>query len=155
QRQQTVGDSLAARHLSARALLIDMDPLLVTGRFRELVDAILRHLDPVADADLGANSRFDFVEVAKCSHGAASQIFISGTGSGIAGSASVPARTSPTVTPGAVSSSVALPSGKPITAMSVTTRFTGRVEVSGSVHSATILDLPLAACCMATMTRLA
>jgi len=28
-----------------------MDPLLVAGCLRELVDAVLRHLDPVADAD--------------------------------------------------------------------------------------------------------
>jgi hypothetical protein len=63
--------------------------------------------------------------------------------------------TSATVTPGAVSRSVILPPEKPITAMSVTTRSTGRAEVSGSAHFCTILDFPLAACCMATMTRFA
>ena len=59
------------------------------------------------------------------------------------------------LTPGAVSSNVALPSGKPITAMSVTTRSTARAEVSGRLHFGTIFDLPLAACCMATITRFA
>ena len=36
--------------------------------------------------------------------------------------------------------------------MSVTTRSTGREEVSGKPHFWTILDFPFAACCMATMT---
>ena len=49
-------------------------------------------------------------------------------------SASVLARTCSTVTPGAVSKSLALPSGKSITASSLTTKLTGRAEVSGSVH---------------------
>src|SRR5260370_1329023 len=83
------------------------------------------------------------------------QILISGTESGMTISASVTATTSAMLTPGAVSSRVALPSGKPITAISVTTKFTGRVDVSGRVHLATIFDLPFAACCMATITRLA
>ena len=49
-------------------------------------------------------------------------------------SASVDLTTSATVTDGAVSSSVARPSGNAITAKSVTTRSTGRAEVRGSVH---------------------
>src|SRR5918993_894361 len=73
----------------------------------------------------------------------------------MASSASVAATTSSTVTPSAVSSSVARPSGKPITASSVTTRLTGRSEVSGREHSRTIFGRPLAVCCMATITRLA
>ena len=50
--------------------------------------------------------------------------------------------TSATVTPGAVSSSVILPPEKPITAMSVTTRSTGREEVSGRVHFCDDLGFP-------------
>jgi len=50
----------------------------------------------------------------------------------MASSASVAASTCSTVTPGAVSRRVARPSGKPITASSVTTRSTGRSEVSGT-----------------------
>ena len=42
-----------------------------------------------------------------------------------------------------------------MTASSVTTMSTGRVEVIGSVHFLTIFDAPLAVCCIATMTRLA
>jgi hypothetical protein len=68
------------------------------------------------------------------------QIFISGTLSGMNRSASVTAMTSATVTPGAVSCSVILPPGKPITAISVTTKSTGRKEVSGRAHFWTIFD---------------
>src|SRR4029450_2082089 len=133
-----------------------MDPLLVAGRFREQVDSFLRDLDPVAHADLGADGRFDLVEVTEDTHARLpDQIFISGTASGIAISASVTARTSATLTPGAVSSRIALPSEKAMTAMSVTNMLTGLVDVSGRVHLATIFDLPFAACCMATITRLA
>ena len=57
--------------------------------------------------------------------------------------------------PGPVSSRVARPSRKAITANSVTTKSTGRVDVIGSVHFLTIFDVPLATCCIATMTRLA
>ncbi len=51
--------------------------------------------------------------------------------------------------------SVARPSGKAITASSVTTRSTGRVDVTGSVHFFMIFGAPLAVCCIATITRLA
>ena len=51
-----------------RPLLVDMDPLLVTGRFRELVDTVLGDLDPLADADLGADGRPDFVEIVEYPH---------------------------------------------------------------------------------------
>jgi hypothetical protein len=47
-------------------------------------------------------------------------------------SASVAATTVATSTPGAVSSSVALPPGNPIVASSVTSRSIGRSEVRGS-----------------------
>jgi hypothetical protein len=42
-----------------------------------------------------------------------------------------------------------------MTAISVTSKSTGLIDVSGKVHFFTIFDLPFAACCMATMTRLA
>ena len=45
----------AAGKLFPGPVLVDMDPLLVAGRFREAVDTILRDLDPVAGADLGAD----------------------------------------------------------------------------------------------------
>ena len=70
------------------------------------------------------------------------QIFISGTLAGMNKSASVTAMTSATVTPGAVSCSVILPPEKPITAISVTTRSTGREDVSGSAHFCDDLGFP-------------
>ena len=70
-------------------------------------------------------------------------------------SASVAAVTCAIDIPGPVSSSVARPSGNAITAISVTTRSTGRVDVIGSVHFLTIFGAPLAVCCIATITRLA
>jgi hypothetical protein len=42
-----------------------------------------------------------------------------------------------------------------MTANSVTTKPTTRVEVIGSVHVLTIFDAPFAVCCIATMTRFA
>src|SRR6185295_13956267 len=108
--QQTVGNGAAAGQLLFRALLVDVNPLLVAGRFRELVDSLLRDLDPVACADLSADGGFDLVEGAEDTHARLpGQIFISGTASGITSSASVTATTSATLTPGAVSSRVALP----------------------------------------------
>ena len=50
---------------------------------------------------------------------------------------------------------VARPSSKAITASSVTSKSTGRTDVIGSEHVFTIFGLPLAVCCMATITRLA
>jgi hypothetical protein len=44
-------NGFAARHFRSRAFLVDMDPLFIAGRSRKPGDAILRHLDPVADAD--------------------------------------------------------------------------------------------------------
>src|SRR5262245_39231187 len=80
---------------------------------------------------------------------------ISGTWSAIASLASVPATICSMATPGPRSSSVATPFGNAITASSLTTRSTGRTEVSGSEHLLTIFGLPLAVCCIATITRLA
>ncbi len=80
---------------------------------------------------------------------------ISGTDSGTRSLAPVAARISATETSGARSLGTS-PSGVgSITARSVTTRFTGRIEVSGYVHSSTIFGRPLALWIMATMTRLA
>ena len=78
-----MGDGDAAGQFLLRALLIDMDPLLVTGRFRKQVDPLLRNLDPVADADLGADGGLDLVEVAEYPHARdLVRVFISGTLSG-------------------------------------------------------------------------
>ena len=63
-----MGDGGAAGQLFLRALLVDMDPLLVAGRFRELVDSLLRDFNPVAHTDFGADGGFDFVEVAEYPH---------------------------------------------------------------------------------------
>src|SRR3954452_12300962 len=156
QREQPMSYRTSRRHLSRRALFVDVNPLFIAGRFCEPVDAVLCNLDPVADPDFGANRRLKFVKIAKVAHFMALvQCKVSdhcGTFDGIMSSASVAATTSATLMPGAVSSRVARPSGNPITAMSVTTIFTGLAEVSGNVHCFTIFDLPFAACCIATIT---
>ena len=56
-------------------------------------------------------------------------------------------------TPGATSLSSRPSDVGSSTASSVTTRLTGRVEVSGSVHLLRIFGLPFAVCSMATITR--
>src|SRR5436305_10274146 len=138
-----------------------MYPLLITGRVCKAIDEILSYFDPFTCSDLGANGRLKFAEVAKDTHSGSCcvyylrQIFISGTMAGMNSSASVTAITSATVTPGAVSCNVIFPPGKAITAISVTTRSTNRKDVRGRAHFCTILDFPFAACCMATLTRLA
>ena len=53
-------DRSPARRLACGAFHIDVDPLLVAGRFGEFVDAILRDLDPLADTDLGTTRRCFF-----------------------------------------------------------------------------------------------
>jgi hypothetical protein len=63
-----VRDGLAARRLLGSALLVDVNPLLVAGRLRELVDAVLRDLDPVADADLGPDSGSEVVKSVEYPH---------------------------------------------------------------------------------------
>jgi hypothetical protein len=67
-----------------------------------------------------------------------------GTCCGTTSSASVAASTSRTVAPGPVSPRCARPASNAITASSVTTRSTGRTDVSGNVHARTILGFPLA-----------
>ena len=66
----------------------------------------------------------------------ASQLYncISGISVGSTSVASVAAITCSTVTPGPVSSSVARPSGKEMTAISLTSKSMQRDEVSGSVQ---------------------
>ena len=153
ERQQTVGDGGAAGQFLFGALLIDMDPLLVAGRFREAVDAVLSHLDPVAGADLCADRGVDMVEVGECP-----QVRHRSSVCDIVGNDEFGLRDGHHLADahaGRGSSRVALPSGNARTAMSVTTRLTDRAEVRGRLHLATIFDLPFAACCMATMTRLA
>src|SRR4051812_29378268 len=120
-------DSLAARHLRFRALLIDMDPLLVAGRIRKLVDAILRNLDPVADADLCADGGSEIFETVEYAHKFCPvKSFFSGPWPGRGSSASVPTSPPATVPRGGFPSRGPLPREKAITAMSVTTRSTWR-----------------------------
>src|SRR6267378_3764903 len=148
-------DGLTTRRLACGAFRVDMNPLLVAGRLGELVDAVLGDLDPVADADLGADSGLELIEIVEHSHRAlvdsrraGSQLkAICGTLAGTTSSASVLAITSATLTPGAVSIRVARPPGNPITAMSVTTRSTALTDVRGRLHFLTIFGFPLAACC--------
>jgi hypothetical protein len=103
-----VSDGDAARKLRFRPVLVDMDPLIIAGRLRKQVDAVLGDIDPFAGSDLGANRRLEFTEVAEDARVGSScalsgQIFISGTRVGMKRSASVTAMTSATATPGAVS----------------------------------------------------
>ena len=63
-----MSDGLAAGQLLLCPVLVDMDPLLVAGRLRKTVDAILGDLNPFADADLGANRSLEFAEVAEDAH---------------------------------------------------------------------------------------
>jgi hypothetical protein len=61
-------DGFAAWHFRHGPFLVDMNPLLVAGRLRKLVDAILCHLDPVADADLGTDSGPEIFEPVEYPH---------------------------------------------------------------------------------------
>ncbi|CAB4833519.1 unannotated protein [freshwater metagenome] len=66
----------------------------------------------------------------------------------------VAARTSSTLTPGAVSTSTRPPGATSITAISVIIRFTTFLPVSGREHSSTILWVPSrATCSIMTMTK--
>ena len=56
QREVAVRDRLAARQLAARALDVDVDPLVIAGRVGELPDAVLGHREPVADGDFLAET---------------------------------------------------------------------------------------------------
>jgi len=67
-REQSVRDGGAAGKLALGALPIDMNPLLVAGRFCEPANAFLGHFNPVADADLGADSGFDLIETVEYPH---------------------------------------------------------------------------------------
>ena len=64
-RLESVRDGLATRQLFPGAVLVDMEPLLVTGRLRKAVDAILSDFNPFAGSDLGANRSLEFTEVTK------------------------------------------------------------------------------------------
>src|SRR4051812_43136945 len=45
------------------ALDVNVDPLIVQGRFRKPIDLLLTNFDPVGDTDLGTGRRFEFVEI--------------------------------------------------------------------------------------------
>jgi len=57
------------KEIPQTAILVDMDPLLVAGRFREFVDAILGDLDPFAGTDFGTDGCLDLIEPAEYPHG--------------------------------------------------------------------------------------
>ena len=56
QRQEPVRDRRLERRLGRRARRVDVDPLVIAGRVGELIDALLRDLEPVADGDLLADA---------------------------------------------------------------------------------------------------
>jgi hypothetical protein len=49
-----VGDGLAIRHFFRRTLRVDVDPLVICGRFGELIDPVLIDHYPIGQADLFA-----------------------------------------------------------------------------------------------------
>ena len=57
-----MGDGAAERAVRG-ALEVDVDPLVVTGRLGEGVDALLLHDQPGARAQLGADGTFDLGQV--------------------------------------------------------------------------------------------
>jgi hypothetical protein len=63
QGQEPVSDRRLRRHLGRGAHGIDVDPLVIPGRVGELVDARLRHLEPVADRNLLADPRAERANV--------------------------------------------------------------------------------------------
>ena len=67
QGQVAVRDRAAERPLGG-PLPVHVDPLVVVGRVRELVDAVLRDLDPLRGADLLADGRLDLLHGAECAH---------------------------------------------------------------------------------------
>ena len=58
-----MGDGLAARHVLLGPLDIDVNPLVITRRLGELVDPVLRNLDPVANPNFLAHVFVHFVRV--------------------------------------------------------------------------------------------
>ena len=64
-----VGDRLTSGQFGFGAVLVDMDPLLVAGGFCKLVDAGLGDFEPIADAYLGADGRFDLFKSVEYPHG--------------------------------------------------------------------------------------
>ena len=67
-RQVAVGDGAAERALR-RALLVDVDPLVVVGGVGEQVDAVLVDLEPVAGAEVLAHGGGELVDVGEGAHG--------------------------------------------------------------------------------------
>jgi len=65
QRQVAVGDGSAKRRFPRCAHHIDMNPLVVAGRFGELVDAILTDFEPVADSKFLAHPAAEIIKAGK------------------------------------------------------------------------------------------
>jgi len=63
-----MGDRHLARQFAGRAILVDVNPLFVAGCFSEGVDAVLAYFDPLARANFGTGSGFEFIEVLENSH---------------------------------------------------------------------------------------
>ena len=42
-------------------ILVDMDPLVVAGRLRKEIDALLGDIDPFTNPELGANRSLEFI----------------------------------------------------------------------------------------------
>jgi len=53
-----VGDRPSERAFLVRALDVDVNPLVIAGRFREQIDALLRDVEPVAVAEVFTDDRF-------------------------------------------------------------------------------------------------
>jgi len=53
-----VSNRIAVRHLFGRALGINMNPLMITRCFSELIDSMLVDNDPIGQSDLLAFKRF-------------------------------------------------------------------------------------------------
>jgi hypothetical protein len=51
QREESMRNRCLVGRLSPRSLAIDMDPLMIARRFREVVDLLLRDLKPLGHAD--------------------------------------------------------------------------------------------------------
>ena len=99
-----MGDGDATRKLLFCPILIDVDRLIVAGRLRKKVDALLGDIDPFPiSVPTAALNSLKSLKMPPVLVPAPCQIFISGTLAGMNKSASVTAITSAIVTPGAVS----------------------------------------------------
>src|SRR6185369_3987096 len=62
-------DGCFERRLSRGPLDVEVNPLPVFSRFGKLVDAILRNVEPVADADLFAEILVELIDTVDMNHG--------------------------------------------------------------------------------------